>query len=1145
MKTNGTTQYSVLYVDDEPVLRDSTKLYLEITGDLSVETAESGKEALALIENQQYDVIVSDYQMPEMDGLALLTAIRAKGDDTPYILFTGKGREEVAIHALNAGADYYLQKGGRPKVQFGELQNFIRQATGKKQAEQKAREHENRMADIIDFLPDATFAIDTKGHVIAWNRAMEKLTGILSNDILGESDYAYALPFYGRRRPLLIDMVLSEEFREGLQTNIPYPVLSSEDDKFVAELFIPDFNYGDGTHFWFTASCLYDSKGNITGAIESIRDITESKSAEKERDISLEKLRKQTKLIDTIFDVTPVDFYVYDKNMKLAYICSKNAENTGMTPEEMIGKTWSELGMPHEQLKPLEEEILGVFNTGTIQTRQTICPKSDGDRYYQYELSPIFGQNETVDLVVTTVIDITDIKQAEAALQENEKRFREIVENADDIFYRTDGKGTILMVSPSISEILGYPMHEIIGRPAAVLWFHPEERLTFLHDLKEQGKLADYELTLKHRDGTPVSVSTNSHFFTDDERSPYGVEGSVRNITSRKSVETELNLLLEQLEKQTRIIDTVFDVTPMNFYVYDKDMKFVYVCPKGAEQLGMTPEKMIGKNWRELGMPPKQFEPLQEQINRVFATGTIQSGETLYPTILGDKYYIYELTPIRDSQGSIESVLSRVMDITDTRQTENLYQTVFENTGTAMAILEDMSTVTHVNEEMEQLLGYTEREILGNQNCIQLITEQSKEKQKEWDRLRREKPGSVPDQFEFSFARKDGEIRDVVLITAKIQGTTKSILSLRDITAQKQWEETLLESEERYRTLAKNLPGIVYRVFMQEGKRMEYYNDMLPILTGYTSNELETQTINSIDSLIHPEDQPNVEVAVKTAIQQNLPFVVEYRITVKDGSIHAFEERGRPISGNDGQVLYLDGIISDITSRKKSEEALKEVNKKLNLLTSITRHDIINRISAIYIYLDIVKGQLAGTETLEDLAIIESLVDEITSEVEFTKIYDDIGSSQPKWQNCTAIFPRIQIPPGLQCHNATEGVEIYADVMLEKVFLNFLDNSIRHGDGVTEIRLSYRESKEGLTLIWEDNGRGIPATQKEQIFERGFGENTGLGLFLAREILSITRITIHETSTEGKGARFEIMVPTGGYRINHQEIQIVGKQLVV
>jgi len=105
--------------------------------------------------------------------------------------------------------------------------------------------------------------------------------------------------------------------------------------------------------------------------------------------------------------------------------------------------------------------------------------------------------------------------------------------------------------------------------------------------------------------------------------------------------------------------------------------------------------------------------------------------------------------------------------------------------------------------------------------------------------------------------------------------------------------------------------------------------------------------------------------------------------------------------------------------------------------------------------------------------------------------------------------------------------------MLEKVFFNLLDNSIRHGQHVTEIRVSTGYSDDGLKIVWEDNGAGIPADEKERIFERGFGKNTGLGLFLVREILSLTEITIKETGEQGKGARFEIIIPKGSWRIAH------------
>jgi len=125
------------------------------------------------------------------------------------------------------------------------------------------------------------------------------------------------------------------------------------------------------------------------------------------------------------------------------------------------------------------------------------------------------------------------------------------------------------------------------------------------------------------------------------------------------------------------------------------------------------------------------------------------------------------------------------------------------------------------------------------------------------------------------------------------------------------------------------------------------------------------------------------------------------------------------------------------------------------------------------------------------------------------------------------------LPDSVTLINELGELEIYADLMLEKVFHNLADNSIRHGGNVTEIRLHTHVDPEGLTIMFEDNGIGIPAEEKEKIFKRGYGKHTGLGLFLVREILAITGITIRETGEAGKGARFEIHVPDNTYRISH------------
>jgi signal transduction histidine kinase len=112
------------------------------------------------------------------------------------------------------------------------------------------------------------------------------------------------------------------------------------------------------------------------------------------------------------------------------------------------------------------------------------------------------------------------------------------------------------------------------------------------------------------------------------------------------------------------------------------------------------------------------------------------------------------------------------------------------------------------------------------------------------------------------------------------------------------------------------------------------------------------------------------------------------------------------------------------------------------------------------------------------------------------------------------------------------GLEIFADPMLEKVFYNFIDNTMRHGEQVKKIGVSCRKEKDGLLLLYEDDGVGVAPEDKERIFDRGFGKNTGLGLFLVRAILRVTQITVSETGEQGKGVRFELHVPDGAYRFH-------------
>ncbi len=136
-------------------------------------------------------------------------------------------------------------------------------------------ESERQLKSIVSFLPDATFAIDKKGRVIAWNRAMESMTGVKEDDVLGRGEYEYSLPFYGFRRPILIDLVLQPD----RHLEAEYESMERDGMSLTGEVFIPSFGKS-GSHIWAKASPLYDSAGEIIGAIESLRDITERKKTE-------------------------------------------------------------------------------------------------------------------------------------------------------------------------------------------------------------------------------------------------------------------------------------------------------------------------------------------------------------------------------------------------------------------------------------------------------------------------------------------------------------------------------------------------------------------------------------------------------------------------------------------------------------------------------------------------------------------------------------------------------------------------------------------------------------------------------------------------------------------------------------------------
>jgi len=230
-------------------------------------------------------------------------------------------------------------------------------------------------------------------------------------------------------------------------------------------------------------------------------------------------------------------------------------------------------------------------------------------------------------------------------------------------------------------------------------------------------------------------------------------------------------------------------------------------------------------------------------------------------------------------------------------------------------------------------------------------------------------------------------------------------------------------------------------------------------------------------------------------------------------------------------------IIEKAAALKRYHDALGLLNRKLLLVGSVTRHDVLNQLTAISGYTELLAMMIEDPVLKGYLEKERSALEKIRRQFQYAKDYQNIGVEAPCWQRIKNITNSMNDLLDLGSVRITvepETAIIFADPLFSKVIYNLFENALRHGENVSEIGVTLREKAPGAVLSIEDNGIGVPQEEKSRIFERGYGKNTGWGLFLAREILAMTDMTIEENGEPGKGARFDIYVPAGKFHM--QEI---------
>ncbi|HWQ67392.1 MAG TPA: histidine kinase N-terminal 7TM domain-containing protein [Methanospirillum sp.] len=355
------------------------------------------------------------------------------------------------------------------------------------------------------------------------------------------------------------------------------------------------------------------------------------------------------------------------------------------------------------------------------------------------------------------------------------------------------------------------------------------------------------------------------------------------------------------------------------------------------------------------------------------------------------------------------------------------------------------------------------------------------------------------------------------------------LIQLLDVTSRKQAEETLRENESFNRNLVENLPEYIV-VYGPDGKIL-YVNPAVERVLGYRAEDLiGTYAISYI------AEEFRHAITAKLAARNNgndIP-IYETDIITHDGQRRSVIVKGSQIQYR-GETAALMLLI-DITERKRAEEALHESNHKLRLLTGLTRHDIFNQLSVIQLLQDMALHTSDPAKVHRYISRALEAGNQVEKTIGFTREYENFGIVSSGWQRIHPIVASAtdEIALGsIRIENLIpEDIEVYADPIIRKVFTTLMENAIRHGVKHTRIVFSCHIQGHTLIIICEDDGMGIPEDEKKRIFDNGYGKHTGIGLFLAREILSITGLSIRECGVEGKGARFEITVPAGKFQTN-------------
>ena len=449
--------------------------------------------------------------------------------------------------------------------------------------------------------------------------------------------------------------------------------------------------------------------------------------------------------------------------------------------------------------------------------------------------------------------------------------------------------------------------------------------------------------------------------------------GLRQRVLELKESETQRRTETEALcasEKKYRIL---VENLPQKIFLKDKNSVYIFCNPNYAADLKIKPEEIVGKSDNEF-FPKELAEKYLTDDKRILATGLLEDIEERY-LHEGQLSVVHAVkTPVKDEKGETIGILGIFEDITEQKRSEEelrqncahleesasnrtaelqtvneqlqreiterrrvgeqlqeaegMFRTLFENTGTAIVLVEEEMIISLANREFEKLFGYSKEEVEGKKSWTEFVAQEDLERTKEYYLARKTNPDAVPKNYEYRFLEKKGSIRDILITIVMIPGTKKSVISLLDVTDHKRIEESLRMLEERYYTFVENTHEAI--LIVQDGS-LKFASPRIFEILGYANDEI---TSRSFKEFIYPEDRRIVEYHANKVKEGELPQVYPFRMIHKDGNIRWLENRVAFVQWEKRPAEL--NSMTDITDRRQAEEELRNSIEPFRALVNAT-----------------------------------------------------------------------------------------------------------------------------------------------------------------------------------------------------------------